>query len=462
MTEEWRKVLALAKGKKCKKVVTYFARIRKKPRDVTIEDMDRWGQMRIEQGLSYRHAKTTMTRFWRLLRDAGCTEQTPLCILREKNYGIPLDSFPPDLRREVSELLKWKQAPYAMDRPRGGQHRAVTAKRLRHVLCALFGYAVNIREEFGIATLAQLVQKEIVSGFIEWCMTAREVKGQTLQRNLRLIPAALRYHPAHRAIDISWFKPVLDGITVEDESELELRKEQKYLEYQVLESIPDKIHAKRQTSQKLGDDEVALLAMHELLMKWLVVLPWRQRNIRECRIEGPRPNLFKAALEPNSRIDKPDWVIEKQKSNPTAEFWQFRFSKEEAKKRAVHALLPKQLVGPLEEYIEDFRPLLVRDSDAVTLFVNETGNPMTLSQMTVVVSDLILRHGGRRVTPHLIRDIFSFAWLKAHSEDYLTLSKMLWHSNINEVVRTYGKRFNESSGICAVESWLDERQKGAK
>ncbi len=414
--------------------------------------------MRIEQGLSFRHATSTKTRFWRLLRDAGCTDQTPICILREKNYGIPIDSFPADLRREAIELLKWKQAAYAMDRPRGGQHRPVTAKRLRHVLCALLGYAVNVREETGITTMSQLVRKEIVSGFIEWCINARQVKGQTLQRNLRLIPAALRYHPSHRSIDISWFKPLLDGIPVEDEAELEMRKEQKYLDYQVLESIPDKVHAIRQGSNKLETDEVALLAMHEFLMRWLAALPWRQRNVRECRIDGPRPNLFKAALEPNSRVDKPQWVLEEQRRNPEAQFWQFRFSKLEAKKNAVHALLPKQLVGPLEQYLKEFRPQLVGDAGVETLFVNEAGNPMQRNQMTHIVSKLILQHGGRRVTPHLIRDIFAFAWLKAHPEDYLTLSKLLWHTTPNEVIRTYGKRFNVSSGICAMEEWLDERE----
>jgi hypothetical protein len=62
------------------------------------------------------------------------------------------------------------------------------------------------------------------------------------------------------------------------------------------------------------------------------------------------------------------------------------------------------------------------------------------------------------VTPHLFRDIVSFAWLKAHPKDYLTLSKMLWHSSPALVISTYGSQFNESSGVCAMESWLEERE----
>ena len=66
------------------------------------------------------------------------------------------------------------------------------------------------------------------------------------------------------------------------------------------------------------------------------------------------------------------------------------------------------------------------------------------------------------MTPHLFRDIFAYAWLKEHPQDYLTLSKILWHKNINITIDTYGGRFNESSGVCATEAWLEEREAGAK
>jgi hypothetical protein len=52
----------------------------------------------------------------------------------------------------------------------------------------------------------------------------------------------------------------------------------------------------------------------------------------------------------------------------------------------------------------------------------------------------------------------AFAWLKAHPKDYLTLSKMLWHSTPHQVIKNYGSRFNQSSGVCAIESWLEERE----
>lgn len=159
----------------------------------------------------------------------------------------------------------------------------------------------------------------------------------------------------------------------------------------------------------------------------------------------------------------PIWAAEERQKNPNVAFWQFHFTEEETKTGcAVDALIPHQLIEPLEEYLSHFRHDLVSQDDPGTLFLNEAGRPMSLNQVTSVVSDNTLRHGGRRVTPHPFRDIVSLAWLKAHPKDYLTLSKLLWHANPNEVIRTYGTLFNESSGVCAMESWLDEREEKRK
>ena len=85
-------------------------------------------------------------------------------------------------------------------------------------------------------------------------------------------------------------------------------------------------------------------------------------------------------------------------------------------------------------------------------------NQMSVINVDNVVTTMTYQFGGTRVTPHLFRDIVAFAWLKAHPKDYLTLSKMLWHSNINTTIQIYGSQFNESSGVCAMESWLEERE----
>ena len=246
------------------------------------------------------------------------------------------------------------------------------------------------------------------------------MQGLALRTNLGMLRAALRYHPVHHLINVDWYDPLLASIPLESKSERKKRKAYKYLEYSVLEQIPNLIrleHAKTRKSML-----ASRLAMRELLMKWLITLPWRQLNIRECRVSGPEPNLFKGPIPPFSDLTKPDWVIEEETMNPNAVFWQFRGKNSE------------------------------------TLFLKRAGRPLRRATMTELIEELTLSYGGKKVNPHSFRDIAAYTWLRHHAEDFLTLSKMLWHSNLATTVETYGSRFNESAGVVAIESWLDARQ----
>jgi integrase len=431
--------------------------IRNHPREVTPEDVDQW-VLKAAQKEDHWSASKKRTRFWFILRDCSLVTKLPKCLLRAKNYGIPLRDFPEGMKKEVSELLKWKQDFYVWDRE-CGRHRPTTARRLAHVICALYGFAVNIAGETGICSLADLAQRPIVGRFIQWCITEREVKGQTLQRNLRLLHGVLRQHPRYADLDLGWFKKLHDGIPVESDAILQMRRADRVLEYAVVEQIPEMIHAERPKAAEKGPKKLALLIRDELMIRWLCILPWRQRNIRECRIGGPNPNLFKRPVPEITTIDMPPWAINERKKNPNAEFWQFHFEEAETKTGcSADGLLPMQLIEPLEEYVNKYRAHLLRNSDPCTLFLNQHGKPMSLNQVTAVVATKTLRFGGRRVTPHHFRDIVAFTWLKAHPKDYLTVSKMLWHSNPNEVIRTYGSLFNISSGVCSMEAWLEERK----
>lgn len=458
---KWRAVLALAEEKNCADLARYLSRVRVSPKDVLVEDAERWVEMMIQKRRSYDTTRAKVGRFWRLLRDCGCLnpDQTPVTLLREKNFGTPLERFPEALKLEVLAVLKWKQAEYSTDRPKNGQHRPVTAKRLKALFSHLYGYATNISGRTGIQSLHQLVLKPIVGGYLEFSINERKVKGDSLLRNLRLLHAALRYHPAYSDMDFSWIKPLMNSIPVESVEVRKKRKATKYLEYDVIDNIPAMIRAQSLKNAKGKKSNVARLAMEALLMKWFITFAWRQRNTREMRIGGENPNLFKATIPPFSEVDKPQWVIDEEQRNPNAEFWQFRFSPDETKmKNGVHAILPRQLVEPLEEYLRDFRPQLLSGADPGTLFLNHAGNVIERDQMTNLVSGLVIRYAGRRVTPHLFRDIVAFTWLKEHPKDYLTLSKILWHMKLSTTIEIYGSRFNESSGVRSMETWLDERE----
>jgi integrase len=463
LPKEWQAVLDLAKKKKCLTITKYLAEMKESPKQVTQADLERWMEASIKQGKRYVTAQSNVNAVWRTLAACGYVENVPRATLRKKNYGVPLSDFPSPLREEVTEVLRWKFAEYEPERPKRARIRKVSARSIKQTISALFGYATKIANFSEIRSLSQLIQKPVLEGYISWCINEQKLKGGPLVPQLGAVLAAVANHPAHKAIDVSWYRPLLECIPTESYEEIKARKAKKYLDYEVLETIPMKIHAKRNTEAKRGKDHVARLVMEELMIAWLLVFPWRQRNIRECRVIGENPNLFKAKVPAFSYIDKPDWARQEELSDPNAEFWQVKFNLEETKTGvSVHSLVPRQLIGLLEEYLSEYRSVLLNGRQCDTLFVCPEADVMNTAFVTNTVSDLTLRYGGRRVTPHLFRDIVAFAWLKAHPSDYLTASKMLWHKDVATTIKYYATRFNESSAAVAMESWLDERKSKSK
>jgi hypothetical protein len=329
--KEWQQVLALASRKKCTDIARYLAQVKKTPNDVTIEDVEYWADLRLQEGVSYTLVRAKKGLFWRLLMESGCNDNLPVSITRVAHYGVPLDQFPQQLRNQVEGLLKWKTAEFSPDRLRGCQIRQVTADKIRENVSQLLGFAVNIRGTAEVNSLPQLVTKEIVSDYVAWCINERGVKGETLHNHLGRLDVAMRQHPSYASLSLSWFKTLLESLPIEPESERRMRKVKKYLDYPIIEAIPAKIRAARSSSSKHRTEHVEARAMEELLIRWLTILAHRQRNIRECRVGGSTPNLFKAKIPTYTSIDKPSWVQIEEQRNPEAQFWQMHFTAKETK-----------------------------------------------------------------------------------------------------------------------------------
>ncbi len=332
---------------------------------------------------------------------------------------MALSDMPAKMRSEIESLLAWKQTDFAIKRPKRGKIRAVSAGKLSGFICQLAGYISNILGETP-NSFRDLVQQEFVERFVEWIINHRGVSGRSLRPSLGMVFAVVKYHPSFASHDFSWFKTLMDSIPTEPDSERKQRKTQKYVEYKVLEAIPDRIRAEKnayERRKRKNPKRVASLAMEELVIRWLTILPWRQRNLRACRITGPNLNLFKAKIHPFSQLDKRTWVVEEEQKNPNAEFWQIRFSPEETKTGvAIHLLLPRQRHGPLEQYLKEYRPLLVTGSDAEVLLLNRNGAPLNSKLMQRIIGHWSLRFGGLRTTPHLFRDAVAFKWWKKIQE----------------------------------------------
>lgn len=459
-TDAWKALLSISVEEHLTDIIRYFSRTTNSPAHVTKEAVDCWGEERIRDGLMFTTVASKKNDFWRLLKKMGWITDTPEHMLKFEQFGIPLKDLPPRLRADAEALLKWKQATFAPNRPKRGKIRATTAVGLRLTIGQLAGYVINVCGAVP-ESLKDMVQKHYVEGFIEWAFDVRHVKGRTVQLAIARLAACVKYHPAYSDRDWTWLKPLIDSIPLEDEAEIKKRKAAKYIDYDEFEAIPIQIRTHREAYEKKkrkSQLRIAQLAAEEFLFRWFLAFPWRQRNLRELRVGGMSPNLFKAKIPPLSSIDKPDWVVEEEARNPDAEFWMITFSPDETKTHiSVDLLLPRTLVEPLEEYLAVWRPPLLNGNHPNTLFVSPRGKPLRSDQVGKVIGHWSKTFASKRTTPHLIRDSVAYKWLKAHPKDYLTLSKILWHKNVQTTVRIYGSRFNESSGMSAMEAWLDER-----
>jgi integrase len=473
---EWDPIVSAVRSLKgARGIVNYAIRRGKTPSNFTDDDLNSWAQMMLADDKCYEYIERLPNDFRRVLLKAGLSEKLPGIFINWKSvppYFVPLKMFPAELSNEVVALLKWKQAPYVKTR-RKKRLRPVSARNLENAITRLYGFLINIQPKLQesapanvprtIRTLLDLVTFESISTFTDWWLNIRQRKGRSLVVKWGALCAALKEHPSYKNSDFTWFDDLIRGVPYESESTRRERKERKYLPYETVIDIPRRIRERRKGAARLGPVEVAFCIHDELVIQWLVILPWRQRNLRECRIgmKSERSNLFNAEIEQWDSVARPKWIEEKLRVNPREKFWQYHFREEETKNgHEVRSILPRRLVPLLENYLEHYRPLLIKGNDPGTLFVNRDGVPLNDARMETLVSKLTLRHAGRRVTPHIFRDIWAYWWLSCHPEDYLTVSKKLWHRNIQTTLRIYGCKFDESQADCRVEEYLDRQNEG--
>jgi integrase len=440
-------------------VVRYAIRAGKAPVDFGDDDLHHWGDEQIQLGRGFEYIRYIKTAFRKRVAQAGFGKLLPkLSPQSDARYGVPLEQFPTALRTEVLKASAWKTAAFMAGRPIKARHRAVTAWHLQKILGRLYGFLRDVLRK-NVDTFAELVSKENVSAYAEWCLNERGLHATTLAVWVGMIGALGRY-PLLGGKTFGWARDLIAGLPPDVDNRTKQLKAQKWVDYDVLWRAPGRIL--NDANRAANSRKKAVLTRNALLIKWLLVAPWRQKNLRECRI-GPSSlggNLCFEEFSPIATLAKPKWVEEALQINPHQEFWQFRFAPNETKNgREVHAIVPKQLIELLEDYLRVHRPVLVSGDDPGTLFLNDDGRPYSKVIIAIRIGRLTAQYAGRRVTPHLFRDIFALKYLEERPEDYLTLSKILWHRSIQTTLKIYGARFDESHGARRVEEWLDSRKK---
>jgi Phage integrase family len=106
-----------------------------------------------------------------------------------------------------------------------------------------------------------------------------------------------------------------------------------------------------------------------------------------------------------------------------------------------------KLVG---EYIHNFRPILLRGSNAACLFPGVAGKPKTANMFSTQITERIQRAVGLRITTHQFRHAAAAVYLKHFPGQYESVRLLLGHRSIQTTIAFYvGLESTQASEVFA-------------
>jgi hypothetical protein len=157
-----------------------------------------------------------------------------------------------------------------------------------------------------------------------------------------------------------------------------------------------------------------------LMLKFLVRIPLRQRNLREARLEH---NLYQ----------------------DQAGHWQLSFRGDELKIGTRGGRVNEfnldlseycpDLILALQEFLQVYRPRIPGAATSPLLFLTKHGNPFAQDTLHDEIASAVAMRTGQRFYPHLIRTIWATEYLEK-TQDFTTAATMLGDA-LGTVMRTY-------------------------
>src|SRR6266508_48707 len=358
-------------------------------------------------------------------------ESNPKKLMPKRNESIysdkyAIDPLPHRLEEEIAAYENWSTKIINRDRPRQLRKRPITFFHHRQTLVREAGYLVKCkglkRESI---TLLKLVDSKNAIDYVEWCIErqGKHTKGSVAV--LSNIIALARY------LEISLERCKQKSIIQQWLSELRRfsatlgapvkvqHKDKRWLSLAQLEVVGRSIyplnarrvnelskHHRWYLARGHSLDKrrrvfriYAFRVLQSLLIRLVIRLPLRQRNLREMR-------WAPAAPEDGQNLYRKDGV------------WRLRFRGSELKVAEVRGEenylsyeFPSDLVGLLEEWFDNWRPVLIaaqkcedKGKERLTngqelVFMNSWGRPLTQDQVTHAFEMATFKFSGVSVNP---------------------------------------------------------------
>jgi Phage integrase family len=367
-----------------------------------------------------------------------------------------LRPLPETLDTEFQEFSAWSMASYAPDRPARIQKRQQTVSMYQETLEYIAGFAHRIEQmPVETITLHTLTDPALVTRFTRWWIARRgkvtrsihnhvmHVRGiaqywfkdELRTAGLRQIRAELSHPEAIHDKDARWVS--LKELEAAGCSQYPLNAK-RLQENKRSEQIATQLSRRQRFPMTLNSNGkfTALCVAQSLMLRLLVRIPLRQRNLREMQLNRNLRRL-------------PDGT------------WQLTFKRDELKigwrngrEHRITYSFPTDLQDLLEEWLDTWRPLLLGDSSAKEVFINTLGRPFSAQACRRVIGKTTWKFTGIAVNPHMIRDIFATEYIKA-TKDIAGAAYML--GNTVAVVMKHYAHLLDADAERQARTWLQSQ-----
>jgi hypothetical protein len=337
--------------------------------------------------------------------------------------GPAWEEFSDGLRRDIDKYLaglgKIRRGP---DGKRSRPCSPKTIKTRRAELVAVARMAVKIGTPIeSLKSLAVLVHPDVAEPVLNayWENNGVEPKVYTIDLAWKLLSLARQTVLDEAAIER------LDDIraSLEEHRHGGLTGKNLALIRQVLTegiwsgvvSLPNALMRQARADQAHAPVKAAVTAQLAVAIAILSFAPVRLTNLVSIELDK---NLIKPA-------------------GPASPFW-LVFPHYDVKNR-VNLEFPfdEARTGLIDEYIHDFRPTLVRGSNAAWLFPGVAGEPKTANMFSTQITERIQKATGLRITVHQFRHASAAIFLKHFPGQYEVVRRLLGHRNIQTTVNFY-------------------------
>jgi hypothetical protein len=464
LRKSWLPIRLVLKGKArgCIGIIEYAIAHGRMPGNLTVEFMEDWKRAMLGRGRSLLTVSVEESHFRTTLRE-GLQHLFPafiLAIKRPPKLLMRLEELPESLRDEILEVVHWKTVDEDLDdRDADLMIRPVTGENLLKYLLQLCGYAIRELELRGILHLRQLITEEIVCGFVDLLLKDGRCRARSIISKLSTIHFLTLTYPKLKGKDQSWFRAKLDTLRKEKNGRVQARKLDGNPDYESVAAIASKLLALRQAPNELTEVELAWLTHDALVFLTTLANPHRSRNICKARIHfRKRLNIFESEISSEllSQIKLPAWAKEVRDKDPRATFVVYHAVEMETKAgQEIWECFPQEALSLYKEYVQHYRPVLLRgyDPNSTSLFFARNRKQLTQKSLLNLVSRLSIRYTGKRMTVKLFRDLVG-ANMLASGATVEEVAARLWQIDPNTTVRYYIGGYNSSDAVAALEDEL--------